>query len=58
MADSVSITVRLRPLLGIRWFYVFGMWVSFDGGPWSWQPWTLRESLGILRDAIAITGGS
>lgn len=57
MADTVSTTMRFRPLFGIRWLYVVGMWVSFDGGPWSWRPWTLRESWAILRDAVT-DGGS
>ena len=52
--DTVTITMRFRPLLGIRWLYVFGMWVSFDGGPWSWQ--TVRESLSILREAVTVGG--
>lgn len=49
--DSVTITIRFRPLLGIRWLCVFGVWVSFDGGPWSWQWFSPRESLATLRDA-------
>jgi len=57
MDDSVSITVRFRPLFGIRWLCIFGMWVSFDGGPWSWRSWTLRESLGILRAIVTVTDG-
>lgn len=54
-ADTVTITVRFRPLLGIRWLYVFGMWVSFDGGPWSWE-WNVRNTLAVLRSALTDGG--